>query len=494
MTAMLIAAMLLSVPMTFGKANFRVLAEGAGAAAAEAAEAKLLEKIQKKLEEALSKLDSEGMTKAQKDKFEKSIEKLNTDIAKLSEEAIAKLKLSVEEMATKNESLVTDIKKANDALAAQSIEIKKLKEGGVESTEQRMTFRDAMKAAIMENRDKLGIVERNDDFGKRLSFKGFFEKNGNRALMPEIEITKAAIDMFQSTNLDANVVGLRLTAIDPTRVSIPLSVYPHVMNVYQVKSIARPYMALLVVHTYWDGVAVKAEGAAAGKSSFKFKTVSFPAFYISTKFNLSDETLDDLDETLDEISRTAPDYIMKAIDAQIDRDGGDDVNSIQGILVGAAKCTDYVRQQAAASIPGATVVDLVQDMILQAEAAGYIPNVLKLNPKQIAKVASARNSFDDSKNDRRVTYDTLGQPAAICGLRIIKSTDIALDDALVLDNMLPWIGVRKGITMEIGYNGTDFEEGQKTVMFKVRLAFGVRDKAGVIYVNGVQAAVDALSV
>lgn len=43
------------------------------------------------------------------------------------------------------------------------------------------------------------------------------------------------------------------------------------------------------------------------------------------------------------------------------------------------------------------------------------------------------------------------------------------------------IGKGKEMTMEIGYNGTDLTEGQKTVVFKTRVAFAVRDKLGVIY-------------
>ena len=43
------------------------------------------------------------------------------------------------------------------------------------------------------------------------------------------------------------------------------------------------------------------------------------------------------------------------------------------------------------------------------------------------------------------------------------------------------IGKRKEMTLEIGYNGTDFTEGQKTVVVKVRVAFAVRDAAAVVY-------------
>ncbi len=48
------------------------------------------------------------------------------------------------------------------------------------------------------------------------------------------------------------------------------------------------------------------------------------------------------------------------------------------------------------------------------------------------------------------------------------------------------------MTMEIAYNGTDLTEGQKTVVVKVRVAFAVRDKAGVIYSDDVDTDWNAL--
>jgi hypothetical protein len=89
-------------------------------------------------------------------------------------------------------------------------------------------------------------------------------------------------------------------------------------------------------------------------------------------------------------------------------------------------------------------------------------------------------------------FDVIGNPVSVCGLRLITSTEIAQNALVVLDNKQVWIGRRKDMTMEIGHNGTDLTEGQKTVVIKIRVAFGVRDKAAVIYVSDITAAKAAL--
>lgn len=446
------------------------------------AEAALLEKIEKRFKKLGDELTKDKLTP---EEVEKIVNKLNKDASKLTEEGMKSLKENLDKIHKEGqEALTKELNELKEALKTQSAEVKKLTDSGVDAAKNNkpFTFRQALKDAFMEKKEGV-LSEVNDDYGKRFSLKGFFEKNGNQARTPVMTL-KAPVDMHEGVigfaSGDTQNNNLRLTALDPNRVSIPLNIYPHVMDVYQVKSINKPYMALLVVYSYENGAAVKPEGVAAAKSSFKFKTVIFPAFFISTYFNLSDETLDDLDEAMDEIALVAPDKIMDAIDAMIDRTGGDDVNSIKGILH-ADKSTAYARQLPANSVDGAYLVDLIADMKLQCEKNRYKPNIVKLDPTALVALAAQKNSFDDSKTDRRVTYDTLGQPTAVCGLRIVQSNDIGVDAVLVLDNKQPWIGRRKDLTMEIGYNGTDLVEGQKTVIMKIRIAFGVRDKAAIIY-------------
>jgi len=301
--------------------------------------------------------------------------------------------------------------------------------------------------------------------------------------------------MLESNIVQSNVSALRLTELDPSRVGIPLTIYPHVMDVFPTKRLTRPNMALLVVYSYEDGADTKTEGAASAKSSFLFKTVSFPSFFIATYFTLSDETLDDLDEALDEISMTAPDKILDKIDNKILGTAGDDATDIKGIRTTGAtgKSTAFDSSAFTALIVNANIVDAIACAKRQCETNNYKPNVVYLNPTEVMKLAAAKNSFEDSRLDRRVVFDAIGNPTMIYGLRILQSTEIPTNQFIVMDNRQPMIGRRRDMTMEIGYNGTDLVEGQKTVVLKVRLAFGVRDKAAVIWCSSITTAISDIN-
>jgi hypothetical protein len=130
----------------------------------------------------------------------------------------------------------------------------------------------------------------------------------------------------------------------------------------------------------------------------------------------------------------------------------------------------------------------------QGETSKYILDEIILNPLTVRKLAAEKDQLDNSKVDRRVAFDALGEPVAICGMMIRRNTNLAADAAIVLSNKMVQIGDRKQMTLEVGYDGNDFTEGWKTVRINVRLAFAVRDALAVIYCSDLDAAVTDITV
>lgn len=401
-----------------------------------------------------------------------------------------------------NHAEVKELKEAVDKLTetmtANSAQLKALKEEGFDRKDRSpKSFREAMKSAIMEKKDSF-VNEVNDDYGKRLSMVKFFEEGGRKS--PKFTISdgvslltreKAAVDMLQS-NISGNYVDYhRLTDLDPNRVGIPLTIYPHVVSSLSSKRISKPYMALLVVGTYTDGSGTKTEGSASSKSSFLLTTTSFKAFYIATHFVLSDETLDDLDEVMDEISVTAPDKILDKIDSQVLGTTGDDSTAIAGLFT-ANKKTDFAATWDG-TIDDATVVELIARMKLQCEGNKYKPDQVWMNPTDIANLASLKNDIADSIQNRQVVFGQNGMPVAVAGLRIMPNTNVTANTCAVLDSKQVWLGIRKDLEMEVGYNSSDLTEGQKTAVLKTRVAFGVRDSSAVIYSSAIATDVAAIT-
>lgn len=394
----------------------------------------------------------------------------------------------VEDLNEAFKKLTKSLDESIEVSKLQGEEMKAMRELGVKKeAEKPLGLREAMKNAFMEHKDTL-LKEVNDDYGKRLSFKDFIESGKN----PPKMTLKVAVDMLEDNIVGNYVAHLRLTELDPNRVGIPLVVYPHVFDWMQSKSISKPYMALLVVGTYVDGSGTKTEGTASGQSSFLLTTTSFKAFYNATYFTISDETFDDLDEVLDEIEKVAPDKIKSSIDGKILGSSGNDSSDIAGLYT-ANKHTDFDTSGYTDTVPDATIVDLVAKSKLQCLGNRYRPNVVIMNELDIDNLAALRDADENSVFDRRVVWDSIGNPVFICGLRVIVSSDQTADTLCVLDNQLTWIGKRKDMTMEMGLNGTDLTQGQKTIVIKVRNAFGVRDKAGIIYSDAIETDVAAIN-
>ena len=408
---------------------------------------------------------------------------INKTIAdNLDNEEMADLKKSVD-------TLKNDLAEANKAATAQGLVIAGLEESGNKKDEKPISFKQAIRNAIMEKKDMF-LTEKNDDYGKRLSMKDYFTEKGNQQ-SPTFTI-KAAVDMLQSNIVQSEVNLVRLTELDPQRVGIPLTIYPHVLDWMPKKGIRKANMSVLVVYSYEDGSGTKTEGTASSKSSFLLKTIEYKAFYLATYFTLSDETLDDLDEVMDEIAITAPDKILDKIDTKILGTTGDGSTDIAGLYT-TNNHTDFATVTYTDTVDSANIIDLISKAKLQCEANKYRPNVVSMHPTDIDNMASLKDANDNSVMDRRVKWDTLGNPAFVFGMRIIPSTAQAVNTLSVSDQKQLIIGNRKDMTMEIGFNGTDLTEGQKTVVIKIRIAFGVRDKAAIIYSDDIATDVAAIN-
>jgi HK97 family phage major capsid protein len=431
----------------------------------------LLKEITAQVKKIVAESQKESVTP---EVLEARIKEVNENAAKLDNEGVKELKAIMDGLSKKMEGL-EDI---SEIVKTQGETIKMLAEKGIGSGGSKpKTWREAMKAAFMEKADKV-LVKKNDDRGERYSLKDYFTEKGNQ--QTPVFTIKSAVDMLQSAIVQNYVGQTRLTDLDPQRVGIPLNLYPTVLDYMPQRSISGPNMALLVAYSFEDGAATKTEGSASAKSSLLFKTVSFPAFYIATYATLSDETLDDLEEALDELSIVIPDAIRQKIDGYVLGAAGNDTSAIAGIL-SANKHTAFSAATYANTVAGANIIDVIAKMKMAAHANKQKPNAVILNPTEIDNIAALKNAIEDSVSDRRVTWDSLGMPSSIYGLRVIASTSIDANKAIVLDVLKARIGKRNEMTMEIGYNGTDLTEGQKTVVFKMRVAFGVADKTAVIY-------------
>jgi len=146
-----------------------------------------------------------------------------------------------------------------------------------------------------------------------------------------------------------------------------------------------------------------------------------------------------------------------------------------------------------ATVNDANIIDLIAKAKLQCSGSKYLADAVIMHPTDIDNMGALKDANDNSILDRRVKWDNLGNPSMVSGMKIIASTSQTVDTLGVVASKQLIIGMRKEMTLEIGHNATDLTEGQKTVVIKIRLAFGVRDKAAIIYSDGIAADVAAIN-
>jgi hypothetical protein len=456
--------MSLCMPFLFAIRN--VSEGGAGKTDAEKEKEALFAEIDTRIKSVIADSGKENVKKADVDK---EIASINELIKGLTDKQIKELKDTVDKQ---NDLL----RKMENASVEQGKEITLLKSGSTPA--HKMTFVDAVKSSILKFKDKC-LEEITDTNGTRLSLLKYFQ-DGNK-MTPEFVIDKA-VDMLES-NIVQNYVGqIRLSELATGVYGTPITFYPHVLDYFPQRNISKPNLSMLVTYSYSDGAGTKTEGSAGTASSFLLKTVSFPSFFIDTYIPLSDETLDDLDEVLSEINRIAPSKIKDKLDEKIYADAGNDSTDIRGLFVNTYKCTDFVASTYENSVEGANYVDLIEAMVASCETNKYQPDTVGLNPVDVrSKFNSLKNQLDDSVRDNRLVFVN-GNLVSVCGLRVVKSAAITANTCFVgAINSVALLGIRKAMTMEIGLNGSDFTERQKTARIGMRVAFGVGDPLGVIY-------------
>jgi hypothetical protein len=111
----------------------------------------------------------------------------------------------------------------------------------------------------------------------------------------------------------------------------------------------------------------------------------------------------------------------------------------------------------------------------------------------VARIADKKNELSDSISDRRVVFGAIGEPTFICGMAVRKSTKVDDDAVIVADSKQLLIGLRQGMSMEIGRDGTDLTEGQKTAVIKIRAAFGVGAAEAVVYTADIDTAMSDIN-
>lgn len=218
--------------------------------------------------------------------------------------------------------------------------------------------------------------------------------------------------------------------------------------------------------TATEAAAERAEAAAYPEETHALTEKSATVRSIGASIPVSDEQLEDVAGVQSYLEATLMNSVRRRLDNQIINGNGVAPN-----LLGILNLTNIIVR--------AKGLDPVFDAILKAindvrTTEYYSPNVIFLNVRDWEKIRLTRTADG---------LYILGDPSTpgpdtLWGLPVVQTNALAATTAIVGDLSLCMLFERRGVEVEVGYSGTQFTSGLRTIRAGLRVAFAVfREKA-----------------
>ncbi len=214
-----------------------------------------------------------------------------------------------------------------------------------------------------------------------------------------------------------------------------------------------------------NNAANTSEGAAYPTSTNTLTAVNVAMKKFTHKFQLSEEFLADVSGASQFITNQITGGLITKLNADI----------ITDIL---ANDTDFAAGSFANAISQANELDVLMVMINQLRLANYNPSAIFLNPDDYTKIQVLKSSASEYLNANR--NELFGQNS-LNGVTIAQSSAVTSGVAHVMDaQRYGAFYNRQQVSVQVGYDGSDFSEGQRTAICVQRGALVVFDTAACV--------------
>ena len=372
----------------------------------------------------------------------------NMEMKQALETAQAELKATRETA----EKQAQEINNLDASIKAQQEVINDLKASIKEKKE--MTFADAVKAALEENKDKIE--------------KMFEEKRGGSSVRMEVKLGAAGVG--------ASAYG---TAVDTL-----VGSQPHTARAFLTafgEEVVAGDKAAWLDGSYTNNADYVEELAAATDSEANASEVIRQFGKIATRLLLSSELNDWMGEIYNWAQNEAVEFINDKVDSEVWNGAGNDSSAKRKIygLKGQSTAFDKV-----GSYADATVGDVILDAVAQAKKNGFVANVAIVSFGTEAELKGLKDS------NGNYIYNQL---TGVFGpVRIFPSTAVGEGEILVADSRCAKVLRRPSVEVEITRDA-DLDGWKVNVRKSAQTKVKTGHKGGLIYVTDKTAAVTAIT-
>lgn len=233
------------------------------------------------------------------------------------------------------------------------------------------------------------------------------------------------------------------------------------------------------------GAGMTAEGALKSQADFNLEEKSVNVRKVTAFIKTSKESLADIPALAGEINSELLTLVELKADSQILSGDGTGQN-LTGIT---SVATSFAAGDFASSISTPNEYDVINVAINQieiaevisGEPAGFMPNVIVMNPTDIKKMKLTKTSTDE------YVFNTTEGPQVgtqIDSIPVLSNPRMPKGYFLVMDSTKGTIRLREATNINLGYENDDFTKNLITVIAEKRLAFYVKSQNVKAFVYG----------
>ena len=339
------------------------------------------------------------------------------------------------------EKQTQEINNLDESIKAQQAVIEELKASLKQKKE--MTFADALKSALEENKEKIE--------------KLFAEKNAGASVRMDVKMTTA--------NVNAQVYG--------TQVDTVIGAAPHATRAFLAafgEEVVNADKAAWLDGTFTNSADYVDELTAAQDSDASANEVIRQFGKIATRLLLSSELNDWMTEIYNWAQTEAVEFINDKVDAEVWNGAGNDTNAKRKIYGLKNQATAFSKL---ATYTNANVGDVILDAVAQAKKNGYAANVAIVSFGTEAELKAVKDA-----NGNYIYNQLTGMFGPV---RVLPSATIGEAEILVADSRCARVLRRPSIEVEITRDA-DLDGWKVNVRKSAQTKVKEAHKKGLIYV------------
>lgn len=339
------------------------------------------------------------------------------------------------------EKQTQEINNLDESIKAQQVVIEELKASLKQKKE--MTFADALKSALEENKEKIE--------------KLFAEKNAGASVRMDVKMTTA--------NVNAQVYG--------TQGDTVIGAAPHATRAFLAafgEEVVNADKAAWLDGTFTNSADYVDELTAAQDSDASANEVIRQFGKIATRLLLSSELNDWMTEIYNWAQTEAVEFINDKVDAEVWNGAGNDTNAKRKIYGLKNQATAFSKL---ATYTNANVGDVILDAVAQAKKNGYAANVAIVSFTTEAELKAVKDA-----NGNYIYNQLTGMFGPV---RVLPSATIGEAEILVADSRCARVLRRPSIEVEITRDA-DLDGWKVNVRKSAQTKVKEAHKKGLIYV------------